>query len=318
MIGIKKTESNTLGLEHERNELLELYKQLEKLVSGKSSLIEISIASLISGGHILIEDVPGVGKSTFIKAFSKLTGLQVSRIQCTSDLLPSDIIGVEIFDTRTHEFVFHKGPIFSEIVFVDELNRASPRTQSALLEAMGEGQVSVDRKTYFLSQPFLVFASQNPEENYGTFPLPESQLDRFSAKIQFGYPERDQELSIFSESAADPIANVPKNSISSRSIKALWAKVDTIHISENVALYAKKVVDASRVHPKLSLGISTRGGVTWIRMAKAIAILKNRNYVIPDDLQFLAKNCLSHRILPVGDENSELIVDSIIKSVPVI
>lgn len=317
MVGVKNIKSALLGLDKEQAELHAFRNQLEKIAIGKNSLIDISIASLISGGHLLIEDVPGVGKSTFIRAFARLTGLQVSRIQCTSDLLPADIIGIEVFDSRIHEFVFHKGPVFSEIVFVDELNRASPRTQSALLEAMGEGQVSIDRKSYLLPQPFMVFASQNPEENYGTFPLPESQLDRFAAKIHFGYPDSDHELNIFKASVGDPMRHIPENIISNQSIKTLWSKVDSIHVSENIAKYVKRFIDASRFHPKLSLGVSTRGGVTWIRMAKAIALLKSRDFLIPDDLQMLAKNCLSHRISSLGQEKAESIVDLLIQTVPV-
>jgi len=174
-------------------------------LAGKEALVDAILSAILSSGHILLEDVPGVGKTTLIKAVAKLMGCEMKRVQCTSDLLPSDIIGVEVYNTQEHEFVFHKGPIFTNIILADELNRASPRTQSALLEAMGEGFVTVERKTYPLPKPFIVFASQNPSHHIGTYPLPESQLDRFSVKLSLNYPSQNKEIEIFAVSSLDPL-----------------------------------------------------------------------------------------------------------------
>lgn len=288
--------------------------ELTNILHNKSTVIETTLCALISGGHLLLEDVPGVGKTTFIKALAKMLNLNVSRIQFTSDLLPSDIIGVEIFNVATNSFEFHKGPVFANVVMADELNRASPRTQSALLEAMGEGMVSVDRKTYELPQPFTVFASQNPTSSIGTYDIPESQMDRFSALLRIGYPEAERERQIFLASTSEPLKNVPVGIVSSEDLIAARNGVEDIHISDGVVNYVKNLVDASRTSKDLRHGISTRGGVSWIRMAKAKALLEGRGYVIPDDLQSLAVACLAHRVVPAGGVNPESVIKDLLRA----
>lgn len=291
-----------------------LKTELTNILHNKSTVIETTLCALISGGHLLLEDVPGVGKTTFIKALAKMLNLNVSRIQFTSDLLPSDIIGVEIFNVASNSFEFHKGPVFANVVMADELNRASPRTQSALLEAMGEGMVSVDRKTYELPQPFTVFASQNPTSSIGTYDIPESQMDRFSALLRIGYPEAERERQIFLASTSEPLKNVPVGIVSSEDLIAARNGVEDIHISDAVVNYVKNFVDASRTSKDLRHGISTRGGVSWIRMAKAKALLEGRGYVIPDDLQSLAVACLAHRVVPAGGVNPESVIKDLLRA----
>ncbi|MEZ4742037.1 MAG: MoxR family ATPase [Bdellovibrionota bacterium] len=298
--------------------LLQLREEVSNFLSSKPDIVDVTLCAIVSSGHLLLEDVPGVGKTTFIKALARMVDLNVSRIQFTSDLLPSDVIGTEVFDTVDNNFKFHKGPIFSNLILADELNRASPRTQSALLEAMGEGRVSVDRSSYLLPRPFIVFASQNPMDNVGTYEIPESQLDRFSAKISLGYPQEKHELNIFKSAASEPLNKIPSSILSSDQLIEIQKKMDLIHISDETAMYAKKIIDATRHADGIRLGISTRGGVMWLRMAKARAILSERNYVIPDDLKQLAIHCLSHRILTKNGLTAKNAIREIIDNVNII
>ena len=288
--------------------LFQFRAQLQNILLGKEKLVDAILCATLAQGHVLLEDVPGVGKTTVIKAISRLLGLGMKRIQCTSDLLPSDIIGVEVFNPTTNEFVFHEGPVFTNVVLADELNRSSPRTQSALLEAMGEGMVTVDRKTYALPKPFIVFAAQNPSDHLGTYPLPESQLDRFSIKICLDYPETKKEIEIFSHGSLDPLAPLTAQSLTSEKLSQLQNTIDEIFISEPIATYVKRFVDATRNHVSVRRGVSTRGGVSWIRMARAKAMLAKRDYVIPDDCMATAAYCLPHRILSkTGSAPSDII-----------
>lgn len=274
-----------------------LEQELRRIVDDKHQIIDVTICALLAGGHVLLEDVPGVGKTTFIKALASLLGLQMARIQFTSDLLPSDIVGVGVYDADKKDFAFHKGPVFAQILLADELNRASPRTQSALLEAMAEGHVTVDRFSYELPRPFVVFASQNPMDSVGTYEIPESQLDRFAAKVRMGYPSERRELEILRASARDPLATVPQGVISEAGLLDLQDAVEKVKVSEAVASYVKRFVDRTRSDPGLRVGVSTRGAVIWLRMAKAQAVRAGRDYVLPDDLQGLAVPCLAHRIV---------------------
>ncbi len=306
--------SDSVKLDPPVKQSLHMLRQcLYEFFQDKEILSDAIISCLISSGHLLLEDVPGVGKTTFIKALAKLLGLKMKRIQFTSDLLPSDILGIQIYDLDSKTFAFHEGPVFANVVLADELNRASPKTQSALLEAMGERSVTVDRKTWILPQPFIVVAAQNPSDHMGTFPIPESQLDRFSIKVKLDYPGRDQELEIFSKSSLDPLQNVPEGIIMRDELIALQDAVDRIHVSKSVATCVKEVVDASRIHPHVQLGISTRGGVQWVRLAKARAIIEGRDYITPDDLNRIAAFCLPHRMIFTGGYNGD-VVEELLKN----
>lgn len=296
--------------------LKRLISELESFSGGRGELIPIAVSALLSEGHVLIEDVPGVGKTTFIKALAKLCGLHANRIQCTSDLLPSDVIGVQVYDDKERTFRFHKGPIFTDMLLADELNRASPRTQSALLEAMGEGHVTVDRETMPLPRPFIVFASQNPIDSVGTYVLPESQLDRFAVRLHMGYPEPDHELKVFRNARRDPLAQVPAAVITRSQIVTLMNHLSHIHISDPVALYVKRVVDRSRATEGIRIGISTRGGLTWMRLAAAMAIILGRDYVIPDDLQKISVAALAHRIVAISPAGGDEAVRNLITMTP--
>lgn len=306
-----------MGIRHYAERFKELRDEITQLLHKKEHVIEATLCALISGGHLLLEDVPGVGKTTYIKALARMLGLEVSRIQFTSDLLPSDIIGVEVFNNTHNTFEFHKGPVFANIIMADELNRASPRTQSALLEAMGEGFVTVNRKTYCLPKPFVVFASQNPENSIGTYSIPESQLDRFSAKLNLGYPETEREKEIFKESSADPLQDVREQVVGLDDFLHAQQDLEKVHISKEIVEYAKKIVDASRHTEELKLGISTRGGVIWLRMSRARAILNQRDYVTPDDLQALAMPCLTHRVITQGSVKSQQIIQHLLEKVDI-
>jgi MoxR-like ATPase len=291
---------------------------LEALVGHKDEVIDAALGALLCGGHVLLEDVPGVGKTTFIKAVAKLLGQEMIRIQFTSDLLPSDIIGVEVYNPSINEFVFHKGPVFTRILLADELNRASPRTQSALLEAMGEGYVTEGRKTHELPKPFIVFASQNPHDSIGTYDLPESQLDRFAAKIHLGYPTTKREVEILQAASMDPLESLPSGVLCIEDLLKLQKETEAVHVSERIIAYAKKVIDSSRSHADIKIGVSTRGGVIWLRMAKAKALLSSRDFVIPDDLREIAVSCLAHRIVVRGGIEAENCIRVLLSQIEVV
>jgi MoxR-like ATPase len=294
-----------------------LERELRRIASDKDQLIDATLCALLSGGHVLLEDVPGVGKTTFIKALATLLGIEMARVQFTSDLMPSDVVGASVYDADKKAFVFHRGPIFAPVLLADELNRASPRTQSALLEAMAEGHVTVDRTTYALPQPFIVFASQNPMDNVGTYDLPESQLDRFAAKVRLGYPSEKRELEILKASARDPLVALPRGVIDERALQALRARVEATHVSDAVTQYVKRFIDRTRTEQRLRVGVSTRGGVIWLRMAKAQAVRVGRAYVTPDDLQQLAVPCLAHRIVGQPNVSTEAVVAELVAQVDV-
>lgn len=270
---------------------------LSGVIQGKEEKIEQVILALVAGGHVLIEDIPGVGKTTLARALAKTVDGLFTRIQFTPDLLPTDITGINIFNQDGGTFSFHPGPLFANIVLADEINRASPRTQSALLEAMSEERVTVDGIRHPLPSPFIVLATQNPIEYHGTYPLPEAQLDRFMLQLSMGYlaPDKEQRL-IINRTSEDPVETISPV-LSLESLKDLRNAVDHVHIEESVSEYLLAIIQATRRHPQLRLGVSTRGTLLYSRIVRAKAMMGQRDYVIPEDVKSLAVPVLSHRVL---------------------
>ena len=270
---------------------------LAEVIHGKEEKIELVILALVASGHILIEDIPGIGKTTLARALAKTIDGSFNRIQFTPDLLPTDITGVNIFNQGESKFVFKAGPLFANIILADEINRASPRTQSALLEAMSEQQVTIDGTSYALTPPFIVLATQNPVEYQGTYPLPEAQLDRFMLQLDLGYPPREKEQSLLvSRTTSDPVDHISAK-LSLEQLLQLQQLVDHVTIEETVSNYILNIIESTRSHPELRLGVSTRGALLYARMARARAIANERDYVIPEDVKSLAVPVLAHRIL---------------------
>jgi MoxR-like ATPase len=294
---------------------------VESVIEGKSDAVRLALTVLIAEGHVLIEDVPGVGKTLLAKALAKATGCSVRRIQFTPDLLPSDITGVSAYNQERGEFEFKPGPVFANIVVGDEINRASPKTQSALLECMEERQVTVDGKTYPLAPPFMVIATQNPIEMEGTYPLPEAQRDRFTARISMGYPSADSELAMLdahgSSSPLDSLAAVAN----ADDLQELIAAVRTVHVAEPLKQYVISLVTATRRAAELRLGASPRATLHLLRASRARAALDGRDFVIPDDVQALALPVLAHRLLPSAEalvtrQPPEQVLAAIVDHVP--
>ena len=280
-----------------KESLSALKDNLRSVIRGKDDVIELVIAALFSGGNILIDDVPGVGKTTFAKALALSIEGAFQRIQFTPDLLPSDITGSSIFDPRDSEFHFRQGPIFTNILLADEINRASPRTQSALLEAMNESQVTVEGRTYPLKQPFMVIATQNPVEYHGTYPLPEAQLDRFAMQLEIGYPDEDSELEVlFSRRLEDPM-DALRPVINCDRIMLIRHEVENVTIEKTIAAYMVGIVRATRENPRIMLGASPRALLALSRASQAWACMAGRDYVLPEDVKFLAPRVLSHRLV---------------------
>jgi MoxR-like ATPase len=274
---------------------------IEQVIEGKTATVRLALAVLLAEGHLLIEDVPGVGKTKLAKALARSIDCSVRRIQFTPDLLPSDVTGVSVYNQETHDFEFKPGAVFANLVVGDEINRASPKTQSALLECMEERQVTVDGLTYHLQTPFMVIATQNPIEMEGTYPLPEAQRDRFTARIAMGYPDGNAELAMLDvHGANDPLDDLSAVS-DAASARQMIATVRGVHVSEAVKHYAITLVTATRESTDLRLGASPRATLQLLRTAKAIAALEGRDYVLPDDLQALAVPVLAHRIIPTAD-----------------
>ncbi len=270
---------------------------LSRVIQGKEDRIEFLVLALVAGGHILIEDIPGVGKTTIARSLAKSIDGKFSRIQFTPDLLPTDITGINVYQQSLGKFTFKSGPIFSNILLADEINRASARTQSALLEAMGEEHVTIDGKTHFLPKPFIVLATQNPVEYHGTYPLPEAQLDRFMLQIDLGYPPLDIEQSLaINRSSQDPVDTI-ETVISLDELNTLRESVDHIKVEESISQYLLQIILATRNHQHVGLGVSTRGTLHYARIARALAILEGRDYVIPEDIKKLAVPVMSHRII---------------------
>ncbi len=277
-----------------------LEKNISRVVLGTSEAIRGCLVGLLAGEHVLLEDVPGVGKTLLGKAVARSLSGSFTRLQFTPDLLPSDIIGGSVFHSSTGEFIFQRGPVFANIVMADEINRAPPRTQSALLEAMGEGQVSVDGVTHALPSPFMVIATQNPHEFEGTYSLPENQLDRFLLRISMGYPDRDQERQVLeSHCQGEPVDQL-EAVLDIDQLKDLQAAVRDVRVDGSIYDYVLDITDATRESEELVIGVSPRGAISLYRAAQALAVLKNRDFVVPDDIKQLAVPVLSHRVLGKG------------------
>jgi len=274
-----------------------LMANIERVIVGKRSSIALSLVALFGEGHILVEDVPGVGKTMLARALAASLGATFSRIQCTPDLLPTDVTGSNVFNQKTSQFEFHPGPILKQIVLADEINRATPRTQSALLECMAEGQVTVDGVTYKTPNPFILFATQNPIEHEGTFPLPEAQMDRFLVKLAMGYPEYIDELEMLRRlQKTHPIFSL-ETVAEAAEIVAAQESVREISVSDPVREYVLRIVSATRKDDALDLGASPRASLYLVRTAQALAAMKGRDYVIPDDVKALVRAVLEHRII---------------------
>ncbi|MBN2189715.1 MAG: MoxR family ATPase, partial [Candidatus Aureabacteria bacterium] len=267
------------------------------VIRGKEDKVKLIVTALLAGGNILIEDVPGVGKTTMAKALAMSIGGVFSRIQFTPDLLPADILGGSVYNPKEGSFVFRKGPIFSNIILADEINRASPRTQSSLLEAMNEKQVSLDSKTYKLDPPFLVVATQNPVEYHGTYPLPEAQLDRFAVRIEMGYPDTQYEAAIILErEKEDPLLDL-RQVISCADIVKIQNEVKKVKVEESIVQYIIRIANSTRTDAHIKLGISTRGALMLFMCARAKAYIEGRDYVIPEDVKEMAMPVLPHRLV---------------------
>jgi MoxR-like ATPase len=270
---------------------------LGHVIMGKTAEIDLLLASVLSGGHTLVEDIPGVGKTTLSKALARSVGGTLRRIQCTPDLLPADIVGVSVYNPKDGHFHFKPGPIFTHILLADEINRASPRTQSALLEAMGEKQVTVDGQSRLLEALFVVIATQNPIESHGTYPLPESQLDRFAVQLSLGYPSSAEAKRLLLDPGDTQRLASIEPVIDPAGLVALQRAAAQVAVEETVADYLLALVEASRAHPAIKLGVSPRGALAFLATARARALMQGREYVIPDDLKHLAVPAMAHRLV---------------------
>jgi MoxR-like ATPase len=299
-----------------------IVENIEKVIVGKRSAVQLTVLGLLCQGHMLIEDVPGVGKTVLAKSVARSVGCRFQRIQFTPDMLPTDVTGVSVYNQKTLEFEFRPGPIHAQIVLADEINRATPKTQSALLEAMEERQVTVDGKTYPLTPPFMVLATQNPIEYEGTFPLPEAQLDRFMLRIQLGYPGKEEEIEILDrQQFVHPIESL-EQAVTVEELSAGQQAIKEIYLDSLVKEYVVDIVRQTRVHPDVYLGASSRGALSIYRLCQARAALYGRDFVLPDDVKALAEPALSHRIIVgpaarIKDVEPSAIVQDILDNLPV-
>ena len=298
---------------------------IARVIRGKAHVIEMAVVCLLARGHLLLEDVPGVGKTTLAHSLARSLDCSFKRIQFTSDLLPSDIVGVSIFNRQQQAFEFMPGPIFANIVLADEINRTTPKTQSSLLEAMSEAQISVDNQTHPLKQPFMVIATQNPAEYHGTFPLPESQLDRFLMRLRIGYPTVEEERKVLNRPYALHPADILAPVLSAQDVLELQRRIEHVHVDDSVSEYLLAIVQATRQSELLSLGVSTRGALALNNASKALALVRGRDFCLPDDIKELAPIVLSHRVMlsraqgmrMQSFEQAERIVLDIVDTIPV-
>lgn len=302
-----------------------LQDNIAQVIKGKPQVIEMAVVCLLARGHLLIEDVPGVGKTTLAHSLARSLDCSFKRIQFTSDLLPSDIVGISMFNRQKQAFEFMPGPLFANIVLADEINRTTPKTQSSLLEAMSESQISVDNQTYPLQQPFMVIATQNPAEYHGTFPLPESQLDRFLMRLRIGYPTPDEEKKVLDRPQLLHPADEIQPVLSAQHIVDLQAQAEKVRMEDSLMDYLLAIVLATRHNELLSLGVSTRGALALCRAAKALALVRDRAYCLPEDIKELAPTVLSHRVMLSRSqgmrtntvEHTEQVIQDILETVPV-
>ncbi len=305
-------------LEFSTKQINRIINNIETVIIGKRSAVELVVMALICGGHVLIEDVPGVGKTSLVSALAKSIACHFKRIQFTPDIMPSDVTGFSIFNQKTREFEFRPGAVISNIVLADEINRASAKTQASLLEVMEERQITVDSKTYRMPEPFMVLATQNPLESFGTYPLPEAQIDRFLIKLSIGYPSFDEEVKVVSmgKSAKAAIKAV----VSGQDIVNLRKASERVYIDPSVARYIVEIVTATRNHPEIQIGSSPRGGIALYGICRAYAMYRGRNYVIPDDVKKLAPHVICHRIAltheaKIDKRTPQQVMDSILNSI---
>ena len=300
--------------------LAQAIETLETLILGKPTQIRLCLACLLARGHLLIEDVPGVGKTTLAHALAHVLGLAWQRVQFTSDLLPADIIGVSVFDRASQQFHFRKGPLFTQLLLADEVNRASPRTQSALLEAMEERQVSVDVTTYRLPDPFFVVATQNPHEQLGTFALPESQLDRFLMRVTLGYPDAAHERELLKNGERRELLPTIPPALNPEGVIRVQGEIKGVHVADSLLDYAQALIGRTRDRQDLKIGLSPRAGQGLIRAAQAWAYIAGRASVLPEDVQAVLPAVVSHRLErrePSGSEDDHTIANELVRSVPV-
>jgi len=313
-----------VSLNRSLDRIAALQANVEKVIRGKSEVVQFAVAALLAKGHILLEDVPGVGKTTLAHALARSVSLSFQRIQFTSDLLPADIVGVTIYNQDAGEFEFVSGPIFTNVLLADEINRATPKSQSALLEAMNEGTITVEKRRLPLPDPFLVIATQNPIEHVGTYPLPESQLDRFLMKLTIGYPNATDEKKLLRSGGAQDVLDHLEPVLDEPEVRELQQQVGNIHVNESLLEYLMTIVQTTRTHAEVELGVSTRGALTFFKACQALAMVQGRDFVVPEDIKRLAVPVLSHRITMRdrrsmrGDRSPEAIfIQRIVNEIPV-
>ncbi len=276
-----------------------LVQNIAQVVRGKEEVIKLATVSLVARGHLVLEDVPGVGKTTLARALAASVGVSFRRLQCTSDLMPTDVLGGNVYNQSKGTFEFRPGPVFTQVLLADEVNRTTPKTQSALLEAMDERQVSIDGETHTLEEPFFVVATQNPQEFYGTYPLPESQLDRFLVRLSIGYPPPGVEREVLNRRGGDPVQQL-EPVMTALELRHVQQAVDAVRVDDSILDYLHRIIIATRTTPLLAVGVSTRGGLGFERAVRARALVEGRSYVLPDDVKALASPVLAHRVKVSG------------------